>query len=191
MKGLKFLLLSVAICLTNEVKAQFYDSADDIYYYVEECYEHEETVIRPTPYIGPQNYKTGKTLKKIPEKNHERVLIFNFDGKTAAELSDYSNGTYVHYVKSDLQKSPTYYEDKVENTDYKWEYVSSSYAGTIYKKPGSEFTYTFSSDRNTLTEVRYWNCYDGPVKCWSTFRRVDKNYFKVGRSRTPSGTMHE
>ena len=82
-------------------------------------------------------------------------------------------------------------ESSGNNDKKRYDKNNSSYAGTIYKKPGSEFTYTFSSDRNTLTEVRYWNCYDGPVKCWSTFRRVDKNYFKVGRSRTPSGTMHE
>ena len=187
MKGLRFLLLGMAICLASGVKAQFYDSADDIYYYVEECYEYEDTYLEPTPHIGLQRYKSGKIKKKVPEKGEERVMIFNFDGEKAALLRQ----GQVPLVKSELKESPTYYEDKVETTDYIWEFESSSYKGTIYKRPNSDFNYTFSSDRSTLIEEKYTETADGPQRLWTTFRRVDKSFFKVGRSRTPSGTMHE
>ena len=35
MKAKRLLFLVMAICLASGVKAQFYDSADDIYYYLE------------------------------------------------------------------------------------------------------------------------------------------------------------
>lgn len=183
MNGFRFLLLVMAICLASGVKAQFFDGPDDIYYYVEVCYEYEETVMRPS-LIGPQLYKTGKTIKKLPEKNKEDVLIFNFDGKNAAELS---GGASTYGVKLKLQESPNYYEEKIETTDYEWEFISSSYSGTIYRYPRSNTTYLFSSNRYNLTAT--W--YSGDCKCQKTYKKVDKSFFKVGRSRTPSDTLHE
>ena len=114
-------------------------------------------------------------------------MIFNFDGRNAAELSGYYDGDNTSGVKGRMQNSPSYYEDKVENTSYDWEFVSSSYDGTVYKKPNSSSTYKFSSDRNVLTIT--W--YSGESKCQRIHKKVDKSFFKIGRSRTPSGTMHE
>ena len=154
MKGLKFLLLSVAICLTNEVKAQFYDSADDIYFY----YCDEEGM-----------------------SSHHRVYIFNFDGKNATwwicAVSD---------VKNKLKENPYYYEEATETADYSIiKFVSSSSIETKYIFGNNQFLYTFSKDRNTMVETTI--AYDTK----RTYKRVDKSFFKVGRSRTPSGTMHE
>lgn len=188
MKGLRFLLLGMAIWLASGMKAQFYDSADDIYYYVEEYYEYEESATRMGPFFSIETYKTGKTIRNKPEGENAWVLIFNFDGLKAALLS---SGHYIPTIKSHLKASSSYYEDKVETTDYNWKYVSSSYAGTVYERPNSKETYTFSSDRNTLIESGYSPIGFESFKHTRQYKRVDKSFFKVGRSRTPSGTMHE
>ena len=57
MKAKRLLFLVMAICLASGVKAQFYDSADDIYFYV--------------TYEGGQVKETGW------------AFVFNFDGLKA------------------------------------------------------------------------------------------------------------
>lgn len=193
MKAKRLLLLVMAICLTSGVKAQFYDSADDIYYYVQ-CNKNGEI------------YENGK------------VLIFNFDGKTACELNglmEYEGFGirtffYVEDVKKNIRKSQTYYEDKIENIAYNLKYKSSSdgikYEGSFsfnYMAPmgivyATHFeVFKFSSDRINLehTETREAlqsaNFNKSSASDTETYKKVDKSFFKVGRSRTPSTTLHE
>lgn len=184
MRNVKILLFGMAICLSNGLKAQFYDSADDIYYYVEEYYEYEESRIENKPFLGPQLVYTGKMIKKYPDPNHEIVKIFNFDGNQAAELTNIEHWR-VKDIKEILKNNPNCYEEKVETTDYIYKYISSS-SGIIYKNTSYEngFIFMFSSDRNKMTMTRKGNGN-------TYFKRVDKNYFKVGRSRTPNNTLHE
>ena len=183
MKGLRFLLLGMAICLASGVKAQFYDSADDIYYYLE--YKHEYT----EPQFQGLGYNTHVVL--IPrvknyseDDNYAEVVIFNFDGKKAAVLGCDQVYVIKHYMKS----SSTYFEDKVETTEYGLKYESST-SNTVYTT--TNYTpiksYSFSNDRSSLI-ISYGNeeSYDKHY-----YKKVDKSFFKVGRSRTPSGTMHE
>lgn len=185
MKELRFLLLVMAICLASGVKAQFYDGPDEIYYYVEEYYEYERSYIDYKSVYGPQLVYTGQWIRKDPRKNEEKVLVFNFDGMKAAELSGLLDGERAYAVKSNLQRNPSYYEERVETTNYNWEY-ESSLSGTSYKHPSLRSSnYTFSYDRNELT-VEGHNGHS-----INKYKRVDKSYFKVGRSRTPSSTLHE
>lgn len=185
MKGLRFLLLGMAICLASGVKAQFYDSADDIYYYVETSREteFEDTYIGPPPHFNVISRGKKKTTN-IPEEDKAMVKVFNFDGIKAVELTniDYYDVTD---IKRRLQESSSFFEDRVENLDYTLRYVSS-YSGTTYedKTHNLNITYTFSSDRNTLV-------FKKGSSQWIYLKRVEKSFFKVGRSRTPSGTMHE
>lgn len=180
MKGLRFLLLGLAICFTSGVKAQFYDSADDIYYYL--MYEFETDIPYLDPWSGQRKLR-HKVIKYDDSKEGDevlRVLIFNFDGNKAARLADFSK---MSSVKDYLQKSSTYFEDIVETTEYTLKYTSSS-SGIVYKD--AYYTYTFSNDRNTLVSIDNNHNY---IKRY--YKRVDKSFFKIGRSRTPSGTMHE
>ena len=196
MKGFRLLLLVLAICLASGVKAQFYDGSDDIYYYVEEYYEYEETATRWGPYFILETYKTGNIKKKFPDdENSASVFVFNFDGKTAAELTECSSGQSVRAIKSYLQEKPSYFEDKVETSIYDWKFESSSYSGTVYKasnRYNSKATYTFSPDRKKLVvkEYRDLSLTESYWRAW-TYKLVDKSYFKVGRSRTPSTALHE
>jgi hypothetical protein len=120
MKELRFLLLSMAICLASGVKAQFYDSADDIYYYVESYTEVEEkTQVYWNGMPTARWEKTGKVRKENANEGSESVMIFNFDGMKAAELTGYLGGEKIYDVKKRMQENPSYYEDKVETTDYK------------------------------------------------------------------------
>lgn len=184
MKAKRFLLFVMAICLASGVKAQFYDSADDIYYYVI-CNDEEKIV------------ETGYTL------------IFNFDGKKAANLAPSKlsgwHGQYVNDVKSNLRNNASFYEERVEVSDYDIIFVSSSSSNTTYKMRDEyhdatmytdSYTYiqkfVFSSDRDKLYYVIESNHSNGKTTTNKyTYKRVDKSFFRVGRSRTPSGTMHE
>ena len=206
MKTKRLLFLVMAICLANGVKAQFYDSADDICYYVEEYYELEEIKSTQDSYYdvfsGRKMYlpsftteKTGKILKR---ENNGMAMVFNFDGMKAAILFRGS----LSIIKDYLKESSSYCEDKVETTDYDYKYSSTSYkekvrdtgnewkahstssSWTVYEK-GSN-TLIFSPDRNTLIEDT-----PGLLNTITYYKRVDKSYFKVGRSRTPNSTMHE
>lgn len=213
MKVKRLLFLVMAICLASGVKAQFYDEADDIYYYVEEYSEQKEIKSEQNSYYDPilgQRFympgftttETGKILKKETNESNKGVLIFNFDGKRAAELTNSGwKGFGISSIKADLQNSPSYYEDKVETTDYDLQYSSSSYkdivrgtddewkahstssSWTVYKR-GSTTAFIFSPDRSTLILHK-------PSSDLYYYKRVDKSYFKLGRSRTPSSTMYE
>ena len=180
MKAKRLLFLVMAICLASGVKAQYYDSADDIYYYVE--YEDGE-------------YKSD-------------VKVFNFDGRKACVWN-----SSVSSLKSTFKDSPSYYEDKVETTEYELRYRSSNtYMEGEDDDKKSYKKYTFSYDRNILTYINHYGTphYNMPrppsspwglwtpgewITIWhndkTIYKRVDKSYFKVGRSRTPSSTMHE
>ena len=182
MKAKRLLFLVMAICLASGVNAQFYDGPDEIYYYVCEYHEHDEYI--STSFTS--GYYSGRTLRDKPEENEAKVVIFNFDGTKAALLC-YFNSTAVREVKSALAKTPSYYEDKVETTEYNLRYEPSS-SGVTYKLNDHE-KFTFSSDRNTLKEV--WTYSDGTHPRTWVYKRVNKSYFKIGRSRTPSGKMYE
>ena len=113
----------------------------------------------------------------------EKVYIYNFDGMTAAELAGGWNGEDIYIVKRRLQESPSYYEDKVETTEYRWKYVPSS-SGVVYQN--GSYKRIFSHDRSKLIQDNGPDC-----RFKKYYKRVDKSYFKVGRSRTPSSTLHE
>ena len=172
MKAKRLLFLVMAICLASGVKAQFYDSADDIYFYLEES-------------------KNGKTI------SNKYVMVFNFDGEKGCLLEHAS----IEDIQNHLMKTPDYYVELEESKVYRWEYVSSS-LGTCYKSQGStnipggitwysKYTALFSSDRNTLTFTDETTAPAGKTTKITILRKVDKSYFKVGRSRTPSGTIYE
>ena len=170
----------MAICLTSGVKAQFYDGPDDIYYYVS-C------------------DKDGQV------KENGSVYIFNFDGRKACYWS-----SSVSSVKRSLQSNPSYYEEKVETTEYILKYDSYN----TYRKNdrGDEYRdFYFSSSRNNLTETHHYQetivpeqwvfgvgiikQYGYAYKQWTDkkteYKKVEKSFFKIGRSRTPSSTMYE
>lgn len=204
MNKIRLLCLVMAICFASGAKAQFYDRADEIYYYVA-SYDYLAEIRQVTNSYGMRTLqweKTGRIVKHNIEEGNKTVMVFNFDGKNAADLTVLWNGESVYDVKQNLQKNPSYYEEKVETTEYKWIYSSSSYRGfvqstefkwksdyafpmgTIYVK-GKEIRY-FSPDRETMIVDR-----GSDYRSITFFKRVDKSFFKVGRSRTPSGTLHE
>ncbi len=166
MKELRFLLLGLVICLASGVKAQFYDSADDIYYYV--YYDNGE--------LKPYESVTGGACN-----------IFNFDGKKACRLGSMSKSLVVDY----LNKNPNHFEDAVETTEYSLKFVSSTPYETVYQTYSGDYTFKFSKDRNSLTIV--WDKWYMGIHFHQEIKhkKVDKSFFKVGRSKTPSGTMHE
>ena len=189
MKAKRLLFLVMAICLASGVKAQFYDGPDDIYYYVEEYLRHDE--YKSTSLTS--GYYTGHQIKEYPkEERKARIIVFNFDGAKAAVLN-YYNSDLVENVISTLRNNPSYYEDKVENTEYDLKYESKSALEIVYKRKGESFM--FSKDRSSLKRMYTWegkDCSDGkPHTFVWTYKRVDKSYFKVGRSRKPSGTMYD
>lgn len=205
MKQLRVLMFALAICFASGVKAQFFDSADEIYYYEEFYVYYEKT--KAIYYLGMASAtfeKTGKIEKKMYHETGyvPRISVWNFDGRKAAMLGLDSKSE----VKENMKKSSSYYEDLVETKDYDWKYTSdSSYLrekksentwmisylpgyGTIYERGKGEIV-IFSSDRNKMYKL-YQDDFTGCCKIIEC-KRVDKSDFKVGRSRTPSGTLHE
>lgn len=198
MNIIRLLCLVMAICFASGAKAQFYDRADEIYYYAEICEYEEETI--PVGIAGIYSEKTGK-IKKFEYDGKESIQVWNFDGKKASRLGFYSFSIAKEYIN----KSSSYYEDLVETSDYDWTYTSESryireakykhtwltsylpVYGTMYENNG--FPVIFSSDRNKMfmvcESIRKGDYYI------LEYKRVDKSFFKVGRSRTPSGTLHE
>ena len=162
MKAKRFMFLVMAICLANGVAAQFYDEPDDIYYYLEDS-------------------EDGLKISK----ERQYVYIFNFDGKKACKLGWNS----VSDVQNNLSNNPNYYVDKEETSIYNFEYESSSY-GICYTRDYKEIKHMalFSSDRETLNYILWY--IDGSkreINC----KKVDKSFFRLGRSRSPSGTMYK
>ena len=171
MKAKRLLFLVMAICLASGVKAQFNDQPEDIYFYLEET-------------------EDGKPI------NNKYVYVFNFDGRKACLLEWKS----IADVKQHLRYNPDYYVDKEESSDYDLIYEASSqgytskgdkyYAGNVVIT--SDNIYQFSSDRSILTNKIYRRTsLGGSSITIKISKRVDKSYFKSGRSRTPSGTMYE
>ncbi|MBQ9672025.1 MAG: hypothetical protein IJV34_04140 [Prevotella sp.] len=185
MEAKKLLFLVMAICLASGVKAQFYDSADEIYYYV--AYEQEGN-----------DSKFGYRKQDILPQ-YVNVYVLNFDGMKAAPLSTYGGGDPIGVVKRNLKSNPTHYDDKVETALYEWEYVTATGGETIYTYPldnteTSKTAYCFSRDRSILSrKYEYKKSYHFPRDGWeiTRYKRVDKSYFKTGRSRTPSSGMYE
>lgn len=194
MKGFRFLLLVLAICLASGVKAQFYDGPDDICYYVEDYFEYEDYYwdMYPGTTIPKSPHYTGQIKTRKTETDKATVLVFNFDGLKAAELTETYKGKHISFVKAAIASNPTCYEDKIETTEYDIKYVSNSSSKTTYKKDGgttyTSYTYTFSSDRQTL---KCANSQNPEHLAITVYKKVDKSFFKVGRSRTPSSTLHE
>lgn len=175
-------MLVVVMCMTSVAKAQFYDSADDIYYYV---------AVKDDGNLGGM------------------CFIFNFDGKNACILAetDEDDDRYpplVDEVKTKISQNTNFLENRIETGLYDVKFMS----GNTYKKTGNydfhdenvgyhygqfSWTFRFTNDR----EFMYWTLWNNnqggferTQKEWK-FKRVDKSYFRVGRSRTPSGTLHE
>lgn len=182
MKAKRLLFLVMAICLASEIKAQFYDGPDDIYYYVVES-------------------RDGRTVSK----QDQDVYVFNFDGRKACQLAIES----VKKAQEHLAENPDYFNAMIETKKYEMEY-SSSYTGVCYvwndvwtfytpawgnRTVNQTNTYIFSRDRESLTledkRKSYGPTGNGNSTTKYILRKVDKSYFKVGRSRTPSGTMYE
>lgn len=197
MKAKRLLFLVMAICLASGVKAQFYDSADDIYYYVEEYHEYEDSYWTYNAFGGlDKQHFIGRIKTERPEKDNACVLIFNFDGTKAANLSGgegnkaWEYGGQYSVVKNNITKNPSWYEDKIETTEYNIKYYSSSSSGIVYKYQKysrlPEYTYTFSKDRKSLKLV---SSKEHPTTF--VYKRVDKSEFRVGRSRTPSRSLYE
>ena len=151
MKAKRLFFLVMAIFLASEVKAQFYDGPDDIYFYV----------------------RTDN-----PDHILKDVKVFNFDGEKACH---WGYGT-IKQVKDILKDNPNYFEDMIETTEYEVKYLSS-YPQTQYQHNYGAI-YIFSSDRKYCT-------HEYKSKVVGKYERVGKSFFRVGRSRTPSGTMYE
>lgn len=182
MKAKRLLFLVMAICLASGVKAQFYDGPDDIYYYVVTSIDGR-SVSTPDP----------------------DVYIFNFDGRKACQLAKEK----VKTVQDNISQNPDHYNAMVETKKYEMEYTSS-YSGVCYvwndvwtfytpawgnRTVYQTNTYIFSRDRNSLT-LEDKRKSSGPTGNGNDvtkyeMKKVDKSYFKVGRSRNPSGTMYE
>lgn len=164
MKAKRLLFLVMAIGLASGVKAQFYDGPDNIYYYVK--------------------YENGEY------KYNDVAAVFNFDGKKAFNLS---HGTRdVSEIKQNLLKNPNYYEDLLETSDYNLFFIESNSSGIIYSKDEHSTKWIFSKDRIFLTTRQELGSVNGrPVILEFQYKKVDKSFFKVGRSKTPSGTMYE
>ena len=167
----------MTICLSNGVKAQFYDSADKICFYILETHN-------------------GKS-----ESNNPTVRIFNFDGRKACELAVHR----AKDVQKHLRQNPDYYGELVETTKYSLIYNPDSYTTQYTKKFTTSFTnytnmtwwhnitevYDCTSDRKILTLYRTdkYNTYDmGYVKDLNPgvsedkyiHKEVSKNYLLTG-----------
>ena len=185
MKTKRILFLAMSKCLASGAKAQFYDSADEICYYV--LYESERNDSR----FGHEKSAT------LPQ--HVTVYVFNFDGKKAAELNTYGSGDDLGLVKRNLSFNPTHYDEKVETAVYDFEYDSTTGGEITYVRPientgKDKITFRFSRDRNMLQRIyeykkSYYSLSEGCEIM--RYKRVDKSYFKTGRSRTPSSGMYE
>lgn len=162
MKAKRLLFLIMTICLASGVRAQFYDGPEDIYYYVK--------------------YENGE-YGKIAQ-------IFNFDGKKAFNLTyKYDE---VNEVKQNLLSNPNYYEELIETLDYNMFFIESNSSGTIYGYSyNDDLKFTFSKDRQFVTTWQKVQGLYGNTIIEFRYKKVDKSYFRVGRSRTPSGKMYE
>ena len=184
----RILIVFIAMCLTSIVNAQFYDGADDIYYYVEEG------------------------------DNPNLCFIFNFDGRKACVLNQYTEtttyygmygpevGTGTNYynfstVKRMIKNNPNVFDDKVETLDYEMYYDSSSsstYEVYMFRRTinrnGFVDKFAFTKDRKRLNVTQGYknNGYINRNATTKTYVLVDKSYFRSGRSRNSNNNrMYE
>lgn len=181
----RFLFVMLTMCLSCVVNAQFYDDADEICFYV----------IDDTSGTGDYCY------------------VINFDGDRAAILNMYTraetaytvsgpitgrsdNFSRINEVKNKIKTNPNYYEEKVEDSDYDMLYnssLSSSYR-IVYVRNRStpsaicKDNFSFSTDRKKMYLT---NNYLSPMRKDIPYKRVDKSYFRSGRSRNSSSRMYE
>jgi predicted chitinase len=104
----------------------------------------------------------------------------------------------VDEIKELLRKNINYFEEQVEVGVYKLKYTSNNayiyqYTNIYDTLLGTstmafQHILKFSTDREYLYETRIGN--GNSTDKW-TFRKVNKSFFKSGRSRTPSSTIHE
>ena len=174
MKAKRLLFFVMAICLACKVKAQFYDGPDDIYYYVQAV-----------------DYDNKNSSTEVNDRPAVSVMVFNFDGKKATQFE----GTYSRdgIIKL-LQENPNYFEDKVETADYtKLLFITSKGSKTIYEYyflSSIKMHAYFSSDRKILI-THVVDSAGHPEGNGNKYIRVDKSFFKRGRSRTPSESLYE
>ena len=180
MKANRLFSLVMAICLASGVKAQFNDSADDIYYYVIETFNGTQI-----------------------SKETQRVYIFNFDGNRACQLW----GSNTEEARRRIRENPNYFNEQIETAEYDLKYTSSS-DGVCYTKEYSwDFNgpigrvhhygtekYIFSYDRNSLIMINdhhMTGAHNKDEVTKYTLKKVEKSYFLTGRSRTPSSKIYE
>lgn len=91
-----------------------------------------------------------------------------------------------------MKYEPTSYGTcyKSESTDRDF----NSFSGIWFTR-NVKTTYNFSSDRSTLNiTIKVSGSgggYSGSKTYNHVYKKVNKDYFRVGRSRTPSGTIYE
>ena len=153
----------------SSMVAQFYDSEDELYYYLQEG-----------SFANPN------------------VYVFNFDGEKAVDLVavDKSSNSMI-IVKGRIKYNQNYYEDLVFNATYNMKYDAnkSDYNTTVYTRylppygplPGILIIYKFSDDRENLTIL-------GNTSKPQTFKRIPKDYLieqEGRRSKANSGVIYE
>lgn len=188
MKTNRWILFAMMVCLVSiiEVKAQYYDGPDDIWYYVQ-CDENGKIY--------------GKNVN-IVKTNHSQCRVFNFDGRKACVWS-YS----IENVQRDLQSNPSHFEEMIETTEYDLKYTSNDTYRQEYD--GGRYTeFHFSNSRSSLTVKYHYTAYRTGVTymngmAFTTgpfpeeedeityYKKVEKSFFKIGRSRTSSSTLYD
>lgn len=127
--------------------------------------------------------------------NANYAYVFNFDGRKAACLNEYSTALY---VKNKLEENQNYFEGQVYEVKYDMKYrddlsssswtVYSQYHQGIYSLPSFTLFFYFSKDRKTMI------CKVSSSKNEDEYRLVDKDYYiDEGRRRpkTNNGVIYE
>ncbi len=167
---LKLCLIAVVLssCCINDVKAQFYDDEDEIFFYLK---------------IG----HNGRMYDDEGIRANNGTYVFNFDGEKATNFSSLVSG-YMTRLKaiSNLKENINYYEDNVYNVKYDIKYRddlsdSSWEVYSIYQVGyfGSSWTsyYYFSHDRKTMIYKE-----SNSTGEW-IYKLVDKDYYVPNESR--------
>ena len=189
MKGLRFLLLSMGICLVSGVKAQFY-SSENVY-----CYQYVKTV------------NDGVTSKL----SRTEFYFINFQ----KDMMGYTTESSLKQVRQRLLENPNYYKDRaINNLAEAYNKYKSSPAGLPTMGPlaasvtlikfCSEYSSSKYTYRNATSYVRhpgnvmdvyltqnYWSELSWGSKCytfsrdrseliiWSTSDSENRDYYKL------------